>query len=273
MNVKESGLAYKILRFQDEIPDYVTLALSEDGSFAIHLTVTLINNTYKPVAIAPKNIDFPRLFSKNTNDSLSAILDDTGNRLEYAEVKLVSSDNQQFNANRSMLCTRSPVFSAMFRATEMKEAMERLVTVKDISSKGLDIILAFIHTGTLKSCWREDSYLEEVLYGAHKYLVEDLILFLDHNLIQICTLQNCGELYGLAKLYGMSIAMQHIRKYFAKHFEEIDAEQAIQFLGPEQEYLFKKANESPGTEDKKIVDKAFERILVRVLCFLCTYNL
>lgn len=183
----------------------------------------------KSIAVLAPKIHFQDLFSKNMATSLMEILKNTGNGLDNAEVKLVSSDNREFIAWKPMLCARSPVFNAMFNAREMKEAVERLITIKDISSKGLDIILTFIHTGTLKACWKEDNNLEEVLYGAHKLLIDDLILFFDHKLIDICNLKNCGKLYGLAMLYSMSNAVAQLKEYFESKFEDVEIKQAIQF--------------------------------------------
>lgn len=55
-------------------------------------------------------------------------------------------DSQQFQAHKSILSVRSPVFAAMF-SHDTKELQQNLVEISDMTSKVMNALLNFIYTG------------------------------------------------------------------------------------------------------------------------------
>lgn len=69
-----------------------------------------------------------------------------------SDVTLKTRDNQEIPAHRVLLSMQNTVFAAMF-PTDMTEKREGVVTLPDISSGGLKILLKFLYTGELDDKW------------------------------------------------------------------------------------------------------------------------
>lgn len=88
---------------------------------------------------------------------------------EYSDVFL-KCDDKVFSAHRAILATRSPVFSAMFRS-DMKEAREQCVEIRDIKPDVLEKLLCYVYTGNVDL---PKESVHEVYRAADMYCVEAL---------------------------------------------------------------------------------------------------
>ncbi|GIY04520.1 BTB domain-containing protein [Caerostris extrusa] len=78
------------------------------------------------------------------------------------------------NAHWLILCTRSPYFMQMFES-EMKERLQNIVVVTDISFLALKKLVEFLYTGTIEFDKPIDlNFLYDLYYAADKYQVPDL---------------------------------------------------------------------------------------------------
>lgn len=207
------------------------MALTDDGSLPVHITVRVCNTSNKPV---PSFQNYKGKFRKKLMDDLcSKVLEDTDILAEDCEVKVISRDGTIFTASRSVLCARSPVFHALFQPEGIVEDTEKdVIRITDVGDKGLDILLGFLSAGKLKSGWSDDAILEEVVYGANKYMLEDLVDCLDHKLAELATLRNCGKLYGMAKTYRMKRAEADLKIFLGRALQQRNAgrEHVTQFV-------------------------------------------
>lgn len=147
--------------------------------------------------------------SRNKIYNLIATLEgDTTN----SDVKIVSNDEKEFPVHRFVLSATSPVFEAMFRSI-MTETETGVVKCEDLSGKCLKILVHYIYTGTLLEEWCHSDILYELTYAADKYLLTDLLQFLDGVLGKVCTPMGIGSLLSLVNSLSLKKAAKDIREY------------------------------------------------------------
>ncbi|GBM29081.1 Protein roadkill [Araneus ventricosus] len=110
----------------------------------------------------------------------------------------LKAGNKSFPAHRSILCSRSSVFSSMFDH-DMKETIKKEVDIVDMDADTLDRFLLFLYSETLEDLqWNRATKL---LYAANKYQVESLKKECSSFLMSHLTASNVCEALVLADLY------------------------------------------------------------------------
>lgn len=94
---------------------------------------------------------------------------------------------------------------------DMKESQTRIVQIPDITSKAMNIIIRYIYSGELDSHWNK--FLDELIYAADKYQLNNLLNYFDKNLISICNTGNVAILLMLANTHNLQTAMVELKKY------------------------------------------------------------
>lgn len=100
----------------------------------------------------------------------------------------------------------------MFKSTlgkDLQESRPSIIHVMDLSAPTMKIILFFIYTGELQAEWTEVP-VEELVYGADKYKLRDLLEFFDHLMINGCNFHNALRLAQLAERHSLMNAKESI---------------------------------------------------------------
>ncbi|GBM29080.1 Speckle-type POZ protein B [Araneus ventricosus] len=136
-------------------------------------------------------------------------------------------------AHKSILCSRSPVFSAMFDS-DMKETINKKVEIVDMDTDTLDRFLLFLYSETLEDVtWDRATNL---LYAANKYQVESLKVecssFLLSNISEanVCEALKLSDLYQDEKLKSACqnlIFEQEARIFSSREWETLTVENPL----------------------------------------------
>jgi len=191
--------------------------MSDYGNFSIQCRLVLLGQAETAVLLPP---------GPKVTDS-AELLKGFGRLLESgkrSDVTLVV-DGTEIPAHRLILCARSAVFDAMF-GHEMKESLEGVVRVSDVSLPVFREVLRFIYTGecnldNLKNRSRSDATaaiaknqsdsglaeskykhadgLVQLVAAADRYQIPDLVACCVPKLIDSMTAENATERFALAE--------------------------------------------------------------------------
>jgi speckle-type POZ protein len=131
------------------------------------------------------------LFS-NTNQVAFAGMETIFETMKFADITLYVRD-WQFRAHKIILATRSPFFAAMFQHQTEDILLER-VQIEDVEPAVFEEILHFIYTGRLSKSEMKSTMPFEILKVAGKYLIDQLKLECETQLIHRITADNCVQL-------------------------------------------------------------------------------
>jgi hypothetical protein len=92
------------------------------------------------------------------------------NNEAFSDVVLKSSDKKSFHAHKSYLASSSQVFWKMF-TTDMQEASNNIVEIKDFDSKVLTELLRFVYSSTVYDL---DDIAFDLILAAEKYQIAQL---------------------------------------------------------------------------------------------------
>ncbi|CAL1291031.1 unnamed protein product [Larinioides sclopetarius] len=108
--------------------------------------------------------------NSNTPQTLKEDLKKFYKQKRHCDITL-QAENKTFSAHKSILCSRSSVFSSMFEH-DMKENINKKVEITDMDADTLDRFLLFLYSETLEDLqWNR---VTKLLYAANKYQVESL---------------------------------------------------------------------------------------------------
>src|SRR4051794_20189440 len=71
------------------------------------------------------------------------------NNPKYSDIEILCKDNKKLYGCRAILAARSDVFDNLLY-NGMKESHENQISFPEINSSGMEIILEYIHTGSIK---------------------------------------------------------------------------------------------------------------------------
>ena len=80
---------------------------------------------------------------------------------------IIKCDSETFRVNKGLLCYKSPVFSAMLNS-DMREAREGEINIRDMNSNTLSSMIHYIYTGELADGW-QDLDIQDVTTAADMY--------------------------------------------------------------------------------------------------------
>ncbi len=99
--------------------------------------------------------------------------------------------------------------------SDFQEPRTNIIHVMDLNAPTMKIILFFIYTGELHSDWMEVP-VDEIVYGADKYQLRDLLEFFDHLMITGCNFHNALRLAQLAERHSLVNAKESILRFIEK---------------------------------------------------------
>src|SRR6266498_3105948 len=119
------------------------------------------------------------------------------NNPKYSDIEILCEDEKKFYCCRAILAARSEVFDRLLY-NGMKESYENQISFPKINSAGMEIILEYIYTGSIKEkSLTKDNTVEA--YSAADYFqlpdLQELIMkTLESNLKKNCTENYSPEL-------------------------------------------------------------------------------
>lgn len=105
---------------------------------------------------------------------------------------------REFQAHKSILAARSPVFNAMFEH-EMEEKKLNRVEITDVDDEVMKEILRFIYTGKAPNL---EKMADDLLAAADKYALERLKVMCEEALCSNLVIDNVAEILVLADLHS-----------------------------------------------------------------------
>ncbi|KAK9686478.1 MATH domain [Popillia japonica] len=116
---------------------------------------------------------------------------------KFSDVTL-SVAGREFQAHKSILAARSPVFQAMFEH-EMEERKHNRVDITDVDHEVLREMLRFIYTGKASNL---EKMADDLLAAADKYALERLKVMCEEALCTNLSIENAAEILILADLHS-----------------------------------------------------------------------
>ncbi|RGB33995.1 hypothetical protein C1646_668909 [Rhizophagus diaphanus] len=95
------------------------------------------------------------------------------NNPKYSDVEILCEDEKKLYACRAILAARSEVFDRLLY-NGMKESYEKQITFPKINSAGMEIILEYIYTGSIKEVSLTKDNTIEAFYAADYFQLLDL---------------------------------------------------------------------------------------------------
>ncbi|CAD6231432.1 GSCOCG00001404001-RA-CDS [Cotesia congregata] len=130
---------------------------------------------------------------------------------------VLSVKDQLFNAHRSILMARSPVFSTMF-SLEMKERKEDRVSITDIDPEIFKSLLEFIYTDDVSNL---EAIAEDLLEVADRYMVDSLKARCAETLCQSLTVDNAVKLLMLAERYNVKEMLDLVSEFILTNAKSV----------------------------------------------------
>src|SRR3954447_23791153 len=82
------------------------------------------------------------------------------NNPKYSDIEILCEDEKKLHGNRAILAARSEVFGRLLY-NGMKESYDTHISFPKINSAGMEIILEYIYTGSVKNeCLTKDNTIE-----------------------------------------------------------------------------------------------------------------
>ncbi|GES97565.1 BTB/POZ protein [Rhizophagus clarus] len=102
------------------------------------------------------------------------------NNPKYSDLEILCNDEKKLYARRAILAARSEVFDYSDRLlyNEMKESYDNQISLPTINSAGMQIVLDYIYTGSVKEESLTKDNTIEAFYAADYFQLSDL-----HNFI------------------------------------------------------------------------------------------
>ncbi|EXX64330.1 uncharacterized protein OCT59_001011 [Rhizophagus irregularis] len=95
------------------------------------------------------------------------------NNPKYSDIEILCEDEKKLHVCRAILAARSEVFDKLLY-NGMKETYENQISFPKINSAGMEIILEYIYTGSVKKESLTKDNLIEAFFAAHYFQLSDL---------------------------------------------------------------------------------------------------
>nr|ADV40300.1 putative roadkill [Latrodectus hesperus] len=145
----------------------------EDDMFTLKFQFSVSNGTVLEEIECYDNDNSDISHPLNTNDTCIALQEDLQRMYLYrvqTDIKL-QCENETFQAHKSILSVRSPVFATMFQQ-DMLENQTGIVDILDVEATTLDSFLRFVYSGVVEGMDCEKA--SKLLVVAEKYQVISL---------------------------------------------------------------------------------------------------
>src|SRR5215475_7270358 len=95
------------------------------------------------------------------------------NNPKYSDIEILCEDEKKFYCCRAILAARSEVFDKLLY-NGMKESYDNQISIQNINSTGMEIILEYTHTGLIKEGSLTKDNTVEAFYAADYFQLLDL---------------------------------------------------------------------------------------------------
>ncbi|XP_044590853.1 speckle-type POZ protein B-like [Cotesia glomerata] len=164
--------------------------LNNRDEFLLYDTLTIGIKLVVQFDVPASDIKFlPSLMKRCIGDDLKELL----KNMTECDVTLIVK-NEEFQAHKAILMTRSPVFTAMF-SHEMKEKKENQVTIPNVDPVIFKRILEFIYTDKVENL---KVYAERLLEVADQYQLSYLKELCEESIEKSITVENVFKIMTLA---------------------------------------------------------------------------
>ncbi|XP_043468165.1 speckle-type POZ protein-like isoform X2 [Leptopilina heterotoma] len=126
-------------------------------------------------------------------------------------------DDKEFNAHKTILILRSPVFAAMFKS-KMTEEQTSTVEIKDINPTIFQKMLRFIYTEKVEDL---DESAAELYYAAEKYQLGELKTMCLNSLYKNLSTDSVIETLKLAEIFSIFDLKRKAFECLASNVEEL----------------------------------------------------
>jgi len=137
---------------------------------------------------------------------------------ENSDIVIKCNDGGRLKAHKLILSARCPVFNAMFQS-KMTEADTNKITLSDMSTAGVKILLKYIYCGEIDKRWK--TIPEEVIYIADKYNLAFMKDYLDRSVATVCTSQNALGLLKVCRLHNLLNATSKIQEFIKSNIDGV----------------------------------------------------
>src|SRR5207247_6602919 len=96
---------------------------------------------------------------------------------KYSDIEILCKDEKKLHGCRAILAARSEVFDRLLY-NGMKESYENQITFPEINSAGMEIILEYTYTGSIKEESLTEDNTVEAFYAADYFQLPDLQNFI-----------------------------------------------------------------------------------------------
>lgn len=136
----------------------------------------------------------------------------------------ISVANKEFPVHKSILCARSPVFTAMFK-NDMKEKRSNVVKIADVDPKVMEKALVYIYTGRCDGIYKMAG---ELLGVADKYGLCGLKDLCEVALIEQLCSENAADTLIIADLHNKKQLREKCFDYIQQHSKAVLASSSWQ---------------------------------------------
>src|SRR6266516_1793608 len=95
------------------------------------------------------------------------------NNPKYSDIEIICEDEKKLYGCRAILAARSDVFDGLLY-NGMKESFENQISFPTINSSGMEIILEYIYTGSIKESSLTKDNIVEAYYAADYFQLPSL---------------------------------------------------------------------------------------------------
>src|SRR5881394_3640720 len=99
------------------------------------------------------------------------------NNPKYSDIEILCEDEKKFYCCRAILAARSEVFDRLLY-NGMKESYEKQISFPKINSSGMEIVLEYTYTGSIKEESLTKDNIIETFYVADYFQLPDLQEFI-----------------------------------------------------------------------------------------------
>ncbi|CAB5188897.1 unnamed protein product [Rhizophagus irregularis] len=114
------------------------------------------------------------------------------NNPKYSDIEILCDNEKKFYGSRAILAARSEVFDRLLY-NGMKESYENKISFPTINSCGMEIILEYIYTGSIKNESLTKDNIIEAFYAADYFQLPDLQDFIVKNFKNTLKKNNSGN--------------------------------------------------------------------------------
>ena len=129
----------------------------------------------------------------------------------------IKVQNKTFPANRMVLSCYSKFFEKTFQV-EMKEKYENSVTLNNISTKSMQIIIDFIYTGKIVI---DNQNVMDLLSGADYLFMDELKQYCFEFLASVLNTENCFDILSKAQMYNNYSLECNVYAYINDNFTNL----------------------------------------------------